>query len=565
MEANMNPQVAYFTMEIAIDPTIPTYSGGLGVLAGDMVRTAADMKLPLIGVTLLHRHGYFSQRIDANGWQTEQPVDWRVERHLRPLGTTVSVTIEGREVHVGGWQYDVRGVSGYSVSVLFLDTDDPRNSDWDRQITSHLYGGDLHYRLCQEVVLGIGGVRLLRALGYQDIARFHMNEGHAAFLVVELLAEEARRTNRPLFAAEDIATVRRKCVFTTHTPVPAGHDHFPLDMAGKVLGHRELLSAKDVFCCDNELNMTYLGFNLSHFINGVAKKHQEVAHKLFANYSIDAITNGVHAGTWVARDFQSIYDKYIPGWREDNTSLRNALAIPRHEIWSAHTQSKQALFELVRDACNVEMDESWLTIGFARRATAYKRPDLLLSDPKRLREIAARFGGIQIVYAGKAHPKDDDGKRIIQRIWNCREQLLPSVRLAYVPNYDVTKASLLTAGVDLWLNTPDPPMEASGTSGMKAALNGVPSLSVLDGWWLEGCIEGVTGWAIGTKDDPLDRARILQHADALYEKLQGEILPLYMDNRDRFVDVMKHCIALNGSYFNTQRMLQQYITKAYFG
>ena len=495
---NHQRTIAYFSMEIAVETEIPTYAGGLGVVAGDTVRSVADLKVPMVAVTLLHRMGYFNQTLDPSGWQREQPVEWNVEGRLEEMPARAAVTLEGRTVRLRSWRYEVRGEGGFRVPVYFLDANLPENSEWDRALTHFLYGGDQHYRLCQEVILGIGGVRMLRALGYKEIERFHMNEGHASLLVLELLDEESRKDGDPSITHEHVAAVRERCVFTTHTPVPAGRDQFPKDLATRVLGEQRLMSdIKDLICCGDVLDMTFLGFNLSHYINGVAKKHGEVSRLMFGGYLIDAITNGVHAATWVAEPFQQLYDRHIPGWKQDNFSLRYALSIPRQEIWEAHTQAKNRLLDHVNRKTGVAMGVDVLTLGFARRAATYKRGDLLFQDIERLKKIASNAGRVQAIYAGKAHPQDQGGKELIRRIFQIKEALKKDIQVAYLENYDMELGKLMTAGVDLWLNTPQPPLEASGTSGMKAALNGVPSLSVLDGWWIEGCIEGVTGWSIG--------------------------------------------------------------------
>ncbi len=554
--------VAYFSMEIAIDPGMPTYSGGLGMLAGDTVRSAADLSVPMIAMTLLHRKGYFRQRLDPSGWQTEESISWDVAKFCRELPERVQVRIEDRTVQLRAWQYTVTGISGHILPVILLDADLPENTEWDRALTHYLYGGDSHYRLCQEIILGMGGVRMLRALGHHQVRRYHLNEGHAALLGVELLDERARFFGRSTCNSDDVQVVREQCVFTTHTPVPAGHDKFPLDHVAHVLGRSDLYSMPDVYCCDDEFNMTYLALNLCHYVNGVAKKHAEVSRQMLTShngthrYQIDSITNGVHLGTWAAPSFVELFDRHIPGWRSDNPSLRNALRIPTEEIWQAHQVAKIHAIDEVNRRTNAHFDPDVFTIGFARRATSYKRADLLLSDPPRLREIANRVGRLQIIFAGKAHPRDDAGKKIIQDIFQSRDTLRPEVLIVYLENYDWELGRTLTSGVDLWLNTPQPPMEASGTSGMKAALNGVPSLSVPDGWWIEGCIEGFTGWTI--QDTPHDTA------SSLYHQLENVVIPLYYQNRDRFIEVMRHAIALNSSHFNTQRMVQEYILKAYF-
>jgi glycogen phosphorylase len=557
-------KIAYFSMEIAVESAMPTYSGGLGVLAGDTIRSAADVRLPIVAVSLVHRKGYFRQRING-GWQIEEPVQWKLENYLSELPQRADVEIDGRTVHLRAWKYEVAGISDFKVPIYFLDADLQENSPRDRTITDVLYGGDEYYRLCQEVVLGIGGVRMLRSLGYQNIDRFHMNEGHASLLTLELLDEETKKNGRSSINYDDVETIRRRCVFTTHTPVAAGNDQFSSELASQILGRREISKMKDVFCYEGRLNMTYLGLNLSHYVNGVAKKHGEISSLMFAGYKIDAITNGVHAGTWTSASFQELYDKHIQGWRQDNFSLRYALSIPREEVWSAHVKAKQSLMQFVNRQTNVGLDVDTLTIGFARRATAYKRASLLFQNVERLKAIASKTGGLQVIYSGKAHPRDQEGKQIIKEIFDVMEAIKQHVKIVYLENYDIDLAKMITAGVDVWLNTPQPPLEASGTSGMKAALNGVPSLSILDGWWIEGCIEGITGWSIGEVGREIREANTRpKDAESLYEKLEQIVLPIFYTDRNHFVDLMRHAIAMNGSFFNTQRMLQQYVLKAYF-
>jgi glycogen phosphorylase len=574
-------KIAYFSMEIALDSAMPTYRGGLGVLAGDTLRSAADMRVPIVAVSLLHRAGHFCQKLDESGSQSEVPVHWNVSDFLTEMPVRATIQLQGREVSLRCWKYQVEGGTGFGVPVYLLDTDLPENSDWDRKLTSVLYGGDAHYRLCQEIVLGIGGIRVLRALGYDTLDRFHMNEGHASLLTLELLQESARKAGRTRVEASDLAAVRQKCIFTTHTPVPAGHDQFPLSDLAAVLGFHPDLSdvcdpqiavrvfgrhetrgeAKSPSSPQNILNMTYLGLNMSRYVNGVAKKHGQVSRLMFAGYHIDAITNGVHAATWTSPAFHALYDAHIPDWRQDNFSLRHAESIPRNEIWDAHLRAKSDLLDYVNKQQRT-MDPEVFTIGFARRVTAYKRADLVFSDTERLKKIANAFGGLQLVYAGKAHPSDCEGKKLIRRIFELKRELEGQIPIVFLADYDVRLGKLITAGVDLWLNTPQPPLEASGTSGMKAALNGIPSLSVLDGWWLEGLVEGVTGWAIGDENRKGETSQPFGAAD-LYEKLEGTILPMFYEHRERFVEVMRHAIAINGSHFNSQRMLQQYVSNAY--
>ena len=552
-------------MEIAVDPAIPTYSGGLGVLAGDTIRAAADLELPMVGMTLLHRKGYFTQRLDADGTQREEPVSWEAEKFLQPMAQRASVELEGRTVYLRAWKYEVKGLSGVMVPVYFLDTDLLENSEEDRALTHHLYGGDARYRLCQEAIFGIGGVRMLRVLGYEGVTHYHMNEGHASLLTWALLDGEMRKAGRPSIAMEDVEKVRPKCVFTTHTPISAGHDTFPIDLVEKVLGRPPVNGVEGLLFRDGHLDMTHLALNLSHYVNGVAKRHGEVSSRLFGR-PVQAVTNGVHVTTWTSESFQKLFDRWIPGWKEDNYALRYALTIPRDEVWAAHLEVKRKLLERIKQETGVPMEEGTFTMGFARRNTGYKRATLLLQDPARLKAIAAAKGPLQIIYAGKAHPHDQEGKDRIRQIFQAKEQLKEAISLVYLQNYDVELARQLTAGCDLWLNTPQPPLEASGTSGMKAALNGVPSLSVLDGWWVEGHLEGVTGWAIG-KDEPEakpEEDRTARDAVSLYEKLESAVLPVFYKDRDRYIDIMRLAIALNGSFFNAQRMMRQYVVHAYF-
>jgi starch phosphorylase len=560
-----NTSVAYFSMEIAVEAGMPTYAGGLGILAGDTVRAAADLRIPMVAVTLLHRQGYFYQRIGPDGEQVEEAVAWAVEDYLTESPARVTINLAGRDVEVRAWKHKVVGAGGHVVPVYFLDTDLPENAPEDRRITDHLYGDGKDMRIRQEAVLGIGGVRVLRAVGYGQLGRYHMNEGHSAFLVLELLEEHARQAGRAVPVMADVHAVRERCVFTTHTPVPAGHDKFPVGTVEKLLGSRPEFGMSDIFCCDGEVNMTFLALNLSRYVNGVAKKHGEVARHMFTSHTIDSITNGVHMNTWVAPAMAELFDRHIPGWREDNFSLRYALSIPKPEIWRAHHEAKRELLDYVNRFTNAGLELETFTIGFARRMTPYKRPDLLFHDLERLKSLTRTLGPMQVICAGKAHPDDREGKALIHKILEAAEALKHDIKVVFVGNYDMALGQLITSGVDLWLNTPHPPMEASGTSGMKAAANGVPSLSVLDGWWIEGCIEGVTGWAIGENHrNSGGEVNHTRDTEDLLSKLEKAVLPMFYQERDRYLEVMRHAIALNASFFNTQRMMQQYVLKAYF-
>jgi starch phosphorylase len=554
--------IAYFSMEIGLTEEMPTYSGGLGVLAGDTLRAAADWGLPLAAVTLLHRKGYFRQRLDSEGRQTEEPDGWNVEEHLEEMTPRVQVEVEGKLVILRCWRRVLEGVLGATIPVYFLDSDLPENGEAERTLTDVLYGGDKRYRLSQECVLGIGGLRMLRALGYEGLETYHMNEGHSSFLTLELMGQLARRAGRSEPSTDDVDQVKNRCVFTTHTPVSAGHDRFPKDAVKQVLSP-DLFQILDKLYPGEEINLTDLALMHSRFVNGVARRHGEVTRGMFGGFDVRAITNGVHAATWAAPSWQSLFDRHVPGWREDNQSLRYVAYVPLEEIEEAHRDAKRALLTRVRADAGLELDAERFTIGFARRATAYKRAGLLLRDVERLNRMAEEQGPLQIVYAGKAHPHDDRGKENIRNIFAAREKLSPKIALVYLEDYGVSLAARLTSGVDLWLNTPEAPLEASGTSGMKAAVNGVPSLSILDGWWIEGHIEGVTGWSIGAQPALPSVPDGEKDAENLYRKLESVILPLYYRDRAAYLEVMRHTVALNGSFFNTERMVSEYARQAY--
>ena len=560
-EAKGNRRIAYFSMEVAVGARMPTYSGGLGVLAGDTLKSCADLRIPVVAVSLLYRKGYFTQQLDEEGRQQELPVQWDPAQFLRLLPETVQVDIEQRPVRMRAWQYDIVGVSGYVIPLLLLDTDVEGNTDSDRALTDALYGGDERYRLAQELVLGVGGVRMLRALGYGGIQKFHMNEGHASLLTLELL-----HTSRTSESTEwDFTGVREQCVFTTHTPVPAGHDQFGYDLVQRLLGSAVPLPVLQMLAGQDRLNMTRLGLNLSRYVNGVAQKHEEVTQAMFPGYPIHHITNGVHSRTWTCDSFTTLYDRHIPGWGNDPSMLRHAISIPAHEIWDAHVAAKSRLLTHIKERGHQSLAPDVLTIGFARRATLYKRADLLFADVQRLLDVAQHVGPLQFIFAGKAHPKDGPGKEVIRHLFAVARQVRDQLTVVYLENYDMELAKLLIAGVDLWLNTPQRPLEASGTSGMKAAHNGAPSFSVLDGWWIEGHIEGVTGWSIGSRETAPAAVEVVNQQDAqdLYQKLRDVIAPLYYRDRARWIEIMRHAIALNASYFNTHRMAQQYVTNAY--
>ena len=554
-ESKGNRRIAYFSMEVAADPGLPTYAGGLGILAGDTLRSCADLKVPTVGVTLLSRKGYFEQALDDRGQQQEKPVQFSPEQVLQPLAERVQVQIGGRTVTVRAWQYNILGQSGHIVPLLLLDTDLEGNSEYDRSLTDFLYGGDLDYRLAQEIVLGIAGMRMLRALGYNGVQKYHMNEGHASFLVLELL----NWMGGPQPAEWDFEGARSRAIFTTHTPVSAGHDQFDYDSVQRILGSEVPFDVLHMLGGQPRLNMTLLALNLCHYVNGVAKRHEEVSREMFPGYPIQHITNGVHSLTWTCDSFKRLYDQYIRDWPNDPAMLRKALIIPDNRIWEAHMEAKTALLSFINEKTGRSLKADVLTLGFARRATAYKRADLIFRDLPRLLEISAKTGPLQLVFAGKAHPQDTGGKELIERISAVARQVQSQIPIIYLENYDMEMAKLLVSGVDVWLNTPQRPLEASGTSGMKAAHNGVPSFSTPDGWWIEGQIEGLTGWSIGSETQATDE----QDAADLYLKLKDVIVPLFYSNREGWINIMRHSIALNASYFNTHRMVQQYVTNAY--
>jgi starch phosphorylase len=484
---------------------------------------------------------------------------------MQLLPTKVNVEIERRKVIVQAYEYKVVSKTGYQIPILFLDTYVKGNSEYDKNLTQYLYGGDHRYRLAQEIILGIGGVRMLHALGYRNIKKYHMNEGHASLLTLELLRRFKKNIEETWDEklVWDVDTVREHCVFTTHTPVPAGHDQFGYDLVWEVLGEFIPFDILKMLAGEYTLNMTLLALNTSNYINGVAKKHGEVSQKMFPNYPVGSITNGVHSYTWTCEEFRRLYDKYIPGWTKDPFTLRHAASIPKAEIWNAHFEAKKRLIDYVNKISGIGMDYETFTIGFARRATAYKRAGLLFTNPDRLRQIAREAGKFQIIFAGKAHPKDEPGKELIKRIHKHIEELKDEIKIVYLENYEIELGKLLTSGVDLWLNTPQRPMEASGTSGMKASHNGIPNFSILDGWWVEGHIEGITGWSIGEKKVPEGNSD-QKDAEELYNKLRTTIIPLYYQKRWQWVDIMQCSIAFNASFFNTHRMVQQYVFNAYF-
>ncbi|MGG5886361.1 alpha-glucan family phosphorylase [Falsiroseomonas sp. HC035] len=552
-------RIAYLSMEMALDPAIPTYAGGLGVLAGDTARSCADLELPVVFVTLASREGYFRQEIAADGTQVEHAEPWDLAAHATPLDAMAAIRLEGRQVWVRPWLYPLACPHGGCVPIILLDTRLEQNDPRDRTITDRLYGGDVAMRLKQEAVLGIGGEHLLRALGF-EIVTWHMNEGHAALLPLSLLRRYRRATgDQPLEGPllYDLDPVRERCIFTTHTPVEAGHDRFPYDLVAEVLGDFFEPDQLRLLAGPDHLNMTRLALSMSAWVNGVAMRHAETARRMFPDYRIRAITNGVHAPTWAHPAFARLYDGVAPGWAHDPDLLLRADALSDEAIRAARATAKAALLQEVERGTGIRLRPDLPILAYARRMTGYKRPELLFTDLAQLRSIAARTP-FQILIGGKAHPRDTAGRKLIAEIHAAIRALDGAVPAAFLPGYDLGLARIMVAGADIWLNTPLPPLEASGTSGMKAALNGGLNLSVLDGWWAEACEEGVTGWAIGGPSGPAEH-----DAEALYAKLGGTVLPLWHGDQRRWSWMMKQAVARIGSRFHSQRMMRRYAAEAY--
>jgi glycogen phosphorylase len=606
--------VAYFCAEFGVHNSLPLYSGGLGILAGDHLKSASDLGLPLVAVGLLYHYGYFRQRLRRDGLQEEHY--GKIDPEHLPLSPVLDQTtgepvrlrmeIRGRSVELRAWLAEVGRVRLY-----LLDSNLPENGETDRLITGHLYGGDRETRCVQEIVLGVGGVRLLRAMGIAPSV-YHLNEGHSAFLTLEL-ARELIAAGRPF--REAAAEVRSRCVFTTHTPVAAGHDEFVPELVEYCLGRDFIsslsLSDEEFFDLgrvergnERELfGLTPLALKMCRSTNGVSRKHGEVSRELwleaFPGRGVDevpitSVTNGVHAPTWVAPIIRRLYEQYVAeDWQERECDAelweRGARAIPDEELWRAHQLLKQRLVAFVRhrvfhqrlqqgepleraQAARTLFDADALTIGFARRVAAYKRWDLLLTDTERLMRLITDEGRpVQFVFAGKAHPQDQGAKLILQQLELWKNDPLVARRAVFVQDYDQEIARQLVQSVDVWLNVPRRPLEASGTSGEKVAMNGGLNLSVLDGWWLEGCIDGENGWAVGAHTMG-DGARDEDEADAesLYRLLEERVVPLYYERDEQgiprgWVRMMKRAVETLVPAFNSDRMVQDYARQIYLG
>jgi len=535
--------IAYFSMEVALHHEIPNFAGGLGVLAADILKSAADMGVPMVGVSLIyHQHDDPKQAFIPS-------------KFFEKLPQTINVQIEGRDVKIGVWKYTIEGLSGHHVPVFFLDSFFPDNKPWDRDLTKNLYDINQYTRLCQEVILGIGGVRMLRELGLGDIGVFHMNEGHASLLTLERLWEE--RGN--------VDAVRKSCVFTTHTPIPAGHDRFPHPLVKQVLGSMVPDRIHEM-ASKEELHTTRLALRMSRAANGVSKKHAEVCRGMFPDYDFLAITNGVHHLSWVSEPMQKVFDKYIDGWRAKPELMKDALKIPDGDIKNAHLISKKKLVKYLNDhpqflAYESEVledddffDDDTLTITFSRRFVPYKRPLLLFQTVDRLRQIG--YHKLQIIYSGICSPGDEYCNNVMRELKHLQLELRGQVRLAVFPTRNLDSTALMAAGSDVWLNNPEPPMEACGTSGMKAAMNGGINFSSPDGWWLEAmAMDKLSGWDFGCDISGHD----VFDYEAIYNGLK-EVIDIYYKKPEKWVERMKHSIAL-GAHFNSHRAVQEYQDK----
>lgn len=539
--------VGYFTAEIGLWSELHTYSGGLGVLAGDHVKSAADAEIPLVGVTLVYRKGYGRQHLDKYGVQTETYRDLDPAKHMQDTGVEISLPLDGGELWAKVWRAEITGVSGHVVPVYFLDTFHPKNSEKHLELGLTLYGGDDWVRIRQEYLLGVGGLRLLDKLGL-EVDGLHLNEGHCTFALLEMLGKGWTR--------EQLA---KRVLFTTHTPVPAGHDRFEWDAVEEVLGDLMPSDAKQLVIDAGDpeegrrISMSHLAVALSGPVNAVSNLNAWVASSMFADHHIAPITNGVHHITWTSPMMADLFDKQLPGWREDPTKLAHAGKIPTQDLAGARDVARKVLRELVQTSTGVRLDKNRLTIGFARRFATYKRANLVFSDLERLREIGS--GKIQFVFSGKAHPRDEGGKALIKSIFDSAKDLEEEIPVAFLEDYSMATGLAMTGGVDIWLNNPIRPMEASGTSGMKAAMNGVPNCSILDGWWPEGCEHGVNGWAIGEADDERDDVR---DAMNVLDVIENEVLPAWNEGDEKWCEIMRASIATSAR-FTGARMISDYL------
>ena len=554
-----NIKVAYFSMEIMLENDIATYAGGLGMLAGDILRSMADMEIPAIGITVAFNNGYTNQIINNDGTQQFLPSEWVKNDQLSMQSETVKIKVDGRDLTISCYRYDIVSPRGFIVPVFLLTTDFFENTDDQKYYTKYLYDHDKKIRLIQEVILGIGGIKMLRELGYSSIENFHMNDGHCAFLTLEVLREQNY----------DMQKTKSQCCFTTHTPVPAGRDQFDYDVAYETLGDYIPLNIREL-AGNDVLDMPQLAWSLSKYTNGVSQKHGQVSSDMF-HAKIDYITNGVHPATWLSPVTQEIFDRYLPEWRAHITSLENIATIPDSALDTMLSINKKNLVDYIntyldkKEDAGSRFETDILTIGFGRRCVSYKRPDLIFHDLKRLLRIG--IGKIQIVYAGKTHPDDGEAAGILKKIIEYRNKFSQVMSIVYLENYSPSMSKILTAGCDVWLNNPLIPMEASGTSGMKAAMNGTLNFSIMDGWIPEGVeMEPESTFMIGGMPDQQSNLYPQRNddmdADHLYKTLESQVIPIYYGSKDAWMKKVRASIKL-GAYFNTERVVKQYLEKAW--
>ena len=539
--------VGYFTAEIGLWSDLSTYSGGLGVLAGDHVKSAADAEIPLVGVTLLYREGYSRQHLDSDGIQSETYPVLDPSEFLELTDITIQLPLDNQTIYARVWCANVVGQTGHKVPVYFLDTTHELNSQYHQEIGQRLYGGNDDTRIRQEYLLGVGGVQLFDHLQI-ELNGIHLNEGHCTFAMLELLSRGWSREQ-----------LTEKSLFTTHTPVPAGHDRFEWSLVKEIMGDKlpddaqELVRNAGDSEGGNRCSMSHLAVALSTSVNAVSILNAEVAQTMFSEKKIIPITNGVHHPTWTSSTMTKLFDEHLPEWKANPNRLKEAQKIPTQALKQARNENRKHLRDLVRNETGVEFEEHRLTIGFARRFATYKRANLVFHDLEKLREIGA--GRIQFVFSGKAHPKDEGGKQLIRDIFASAKTVEEEIPVAFLENYSMATGLAMTSGVDIWLNNPIRPLEASGTSGMKAAMNGVPNCSILDGWWPEACNHGINGWAIGNAEDDRNDPR---DAENIYSTLQNDVLPSWERKDETWANIMRESIASSAG-FTGRRMIEDYL------
>ena len=532
--------IAYLSAEIGLYSELHTYSGGLGVLAGDHLKSAADEGFDIAAVTLLYREGYGRQHLDEEGNQTETYPDLDPNKHLEDTGLELSIPLDGSKLNSKIWRTVIHGHDGHEVPVYFLDTRHTSNNERHISLSDRLYAGGDEMRVRQEYLLGVGGIRALKILGHWPLRGLHLNEGHCSMAALEMM--------RQGWSREEVSS---RVLFTTHTPVAAGHDRFEWGLVEGVVEDLIGPDEKEIANDGNQCSMSHLGIGMAGSVNAVSVLNAEVASEMFPEADISPITNGVHHPTWISPTMARLYDEELEGWRSNGDLLLKAGSLSETGLERARSESRAVLRELVSSMTGVNFDGNRLTIGVARRFATYKRASLVFRDISRLNQICS--GQIQFVFSGKAHPKDEGGKALIKEIFDASKRL-EDIPVAFLEDYSMATGLAMTSGVDVWLNTPVRPMEASGTSGMKAVMNGVPNLSILDGWWPEACNHGVNGWGIGNKEDSRDDDR---DANALYDLLRDEVLPAWKSSRDRWLSMMRAAIVA-GSAFTGQRMIREY-------